>query len=422
MIVAYLLVDIDIKGALPTLSVETEHDGIGIIVRADGAPLGFVLTALQTPVVLKPDALTTFICAELGVTHLGAAVPESCAREQRTHQWPAITVAICTKDRPHYVQRCLQALLDLPEQMFGSPLSAELLIVDNAPSDSSTRELVDALANVRYTLEPKPGLDFARNKALQSATGDLIVFLDDDVIVDRIWLAGLMDAWSRNPDAVAFTGLVLPYKLDTSAQIVFEQRGGFRAQLSTPFQGKRFTKDTQHSPLYPCEAGVFGVGANMAFHRQTVLALGGFDEALDMGASLPGGGDLDMFYRVIRAGFPLVYEPKYLVFHDHRRELDALRRQCRGWSLGFTAFLSKSYKTDPDNRAKLRKLIAGWFKYQFIQAVASLVGNGVLPLNLVVAEIRGGLRGFLGGYSRALKRVERIRALHTSQSDDATST
>ena len=67
----------------------------------------------------------------------------------------------------------------------------EVLVIDNAPSDDATAELVKTFPGVRYVPEPRPGLDFARNRAWIEATGELIAYLDDDVIVDSGWLAGL---------------------------------------------------------------------------------------------------------------------------------------------------------------------------------------------------------------------------------------
>ena len=96
----------------------------------------------------------------------------------------------------------------------------------------------------------------------------------------------------------------------------------------------------------------------MVLRRELVLELGGFDEALDTGPPLPGGGDLDIFHRVVAAGAPLVYEPRMLVFHRHRREHEALRRQYWSWGDGFMAFLAKTYAADPAMRPRVRAMRA----------------------------------------------------------------
>jgi GT2 family glycosyltransferase len=282
----------------------------------------------------------------------------------------------------------------------------EIMVVDNAPSDRRTKNLVASLPEVHYVCEPKPGLNFARNKALQEARGDLLAFIDDDVKVDRYWLAGLMEAWGENPDAAAFTGLVLPSELGTEAQIMFERRGGFRRG----FDKIRYGQTLPGNSMYPCGAGIFGAGANMAFQRKILLSLGGFDVALDTGPHLPGGGDLDIFYRVIRAGYPLVYEPRYMVFHQHRREIKALRRQYwKSWGLGFTTFVVKSFKTDPPQRANITRLVIWWFMDQLRHLLKSLQGRDPLPPKMILAEFGGGVLGLFGAYQRSVRRTEKIK-------------
>jgi glycosyltransferase involved in cell wall biosynthesis len=247
-------------------------------------------------------------------------------------------------------------------------------------------------------------LNFARNRAIHAANGEILAYLDDDVIVDRSWLAGLFGAWSENPDAAAFTGLVMPYEMVTEAQILFEKRGGFRRG----FEKIRYSQILPGNPLYPCGAGIFGAGCNMAFRRDVLVKLDGFDEALDTGAALPGGGDLDIFYRIIRSGNIIVYEPQYLVYHEHRREWDKLRRQYWSWGLGFIAYVVKSYQQDVSQRSKLRRLLAWWFQDQFKQLGSSLIGGHALPPSMILSELWGGVVGLAGGYSRSLRRVERI--------------
>jgi glycosyltransferase involved in cell wall biosynthesis len=277
--------------------------------------------------------------------------------------------------------------------------------VDNAPPDDRTREAAER-AGVRYAREPVPGLDVARNRALAEARGEWLAFLDDDVVADPGWLGGLYEALAVHPDAAAVTGAVLPLALETEAQVLFERAGGFRRG----FRPYRYHGSTlPGNPLYPTGPGIFGAGANMAFRREVLLALGGFDEALDTGPPLPGGGDLDVFYRVVRSGAPLVYWPAALVFHEHRRSLAALRRQYHSWGTGFMAFLTKGYRTDPPQRRKLRRMVAWWVGYQLRRLHGSVRGRTALPTAMVLAELWGGVQGLAGEYGRSERRVARLR-------------
>jgi GT2 family glycosyltransferase len=258
---------------------------------------------------------------------------------------------------------------------------------------------------VRYCLELRPGLDFARNLAWMEASGELIAYLDDDVVVDAGWLAGLREAWEENPDAVAFTGLVMPLKLDTPARVLFERGNGFRRG----FDKKRFGSVLPGNPLYPCGPGIFGTGCNMAFRRDVLRALGGFDEALDTGAPLPGGGDLDIFYRIIRAGHVLVYEPSYMVFHEHRASMSALRRQYYTWGLGLMAFVGKNCRNNRSQRDQFRRLLIWWLDDQISQLKKAFRRRQGLQLSMNLAELCGALIGIFGEYSRSLRRVAAIR-------------
>jgi len=402
----YTIADIEVTQPLPTLSLCESDTGIALILRRKDKPIGFLMQALPGKSLITSEELSQWIVQKLGSKLLQESLREELVCPANQRPLPSLTVAICTKDRTDNLARCLESLLKLQtaNKPVGSP-NFEILVVDNAPSEEQTQELVASLPTVHYVREPKPGLDFARNRALKEATNEILAFLDDDVVVDRNWLDGFIEAWAENPDAAAFTGLVLPYELATEAQILFEQNGGFRRG----FEKIRYGQILPSNPLYPCGSGIFGAGCNMAFRREILLKLGGFDEALDTGAPLPGGGDLDIFYRVIRAGYPLVYEPQYLVFHQHRREKEKLRRQYWTWGLGFTAFVVKSYQSDPPQRSKLRRLVWWWLKYQLDRLKNSLRGQYVLPPAMILAELWGGIVGIFGEYPRSLKRSDLIR-------------
>jgi glycosyltransferase involved in cell wall biosynthesis len=347
-----------------------------------------------------PEELSSWIGNELKTKIVEEAIRDELGSLGTKASSPSLSVAICTRDRVASLNRCLKSLLPL-QQKYGF----ELLVIDNAPPDGATAKLMKNFPGARYILEQCPGLDFARNRAWKEATGKLIAYLDDDVVVDAGWLMGLEEAWAENTDAAAFTGLVMPLRLDTSAQVLFEKRNGFRRE----FDKKRFSKELSGYTLYPCCAGIFGAGCNMAFRRNMLCEIGGFDEALDTGARLPGGGDLDIFYRVIRAGHVLVYEPSYMVFHEHRASESALRRQYYTWGLGLMAFVEKSYRSDPAQRVQFRRLVIWWIRNQIWQLNRALRRKHVLPFSMIFAEFCGGIVGLLGEYPRSLKRIARVR-------------
>lgn len=315
---------------------------------------------------------------------------------------PGLTIAICTKDRAERLSRLLTSLASLTAS---SPFPfTEVLVVDNAPSHADTADAVAGFRDVRYVMEPKAGLNFARNAALENARGELLAFLDDDVVVDRQWLTGLATACHSAPEAGGFTGLVLPYKLDTDARVAFEARGGF---------GRGFERREWHSTsfvyeLHPVGAGLLGAGCNMAFKTDLLRGIGGFDDALDTGAPLPGGGDLDIFYRVLRTGRPIIYEPRYAVYHEHRETIPQLRRQYWTWGLGMMAFLAKSMRTDPEILDRHRAMRRWWMVYQMREIGKALARMQLRNLSFALAEYAGGIQGMIGEYERSEGRVAAI--------------
>lgn len=409
----YTIIDIDLTRVLPTLVVPEEYVGVAVIVRRQDQPIGFLMRSLPGGTVLTPDHLEKIVTEGINPELLQVAPfndPVGVAESMRPR---SLTVTVCTRDHPRDLAQCLDHLLCLRD---ADPQGGfEILVVDNAPSDVQTRNLVAFVPGVRYVMEPKPGLNFARNRSLQEATGELIAFIDDDVTVDQYWLRGLRRAISEHPDAGAVTGLVLPFELETEAQILFERRGGFEKSFRTI----RYSQTLAGHPFYPCVGGKFGTGCNMAFVKKLLLELGGFDEALDTGPPLPGGGDTDMLYRVVHAGHPLIYEPQFMVFHRHRREVEALRRQyCRSWSQGLMAWVVKTYKVDPIQRPNLRRLVIWWFGNEMKELYKTIVGRHVLSPDMILAELWGGIIGLCRAYPRSVKRIEMIRKKYLSQSPD----
>jgi glycosyltransferase involved in cell wall biosynthesis len=251
-----------------------------------------------------------------------------------------------------------------------------------------------------------PGLDVARNRAVAEARTEWIAFVDDDVRVDRDWLLGLAAGRAEHPSAAAFTGLVLPAELESEAQLRFEQRGGF----GRGFDQRRW--DGRHGPggrLHPLGAGVFGAGCDMAYDVAVIRALGGFDEALDTGPPLPGGGDLDGFFKLLAADHTLVYEPRMAVFHRHRRGMDELLSQYASWGSGFAAFLGARWR-DPCERAQIIRMVAWWLVYQQRQTRGGVRRRDSLEVRMALAELTGGLSGALGGYARSRRRMAQRRS------------
>jgi glycosyltransferase involved in cell wall biosynthesis len=399
-------IEVELSEPAPAVQLGPQETGVGVIARWRGRLAGFAIVPFPAGARIDGAAMAALMEARLAgavLKHRARAELEARTPPADPGPPPRLSIAICTRDRPARLARLLDSVAAVRGDVPFAGL--EVLVVDNAPSDDATRHEAERRSWVRYVLEPKAGLDFARNAALRAAGGDLIAYLDDDVVVDRGWLQGLYDAWRSAPDAGGYTGLVLPYRLETEAQAAFEARGGF----GRGFEPAEFRERRYGNRLHPVGAGILGAGCNMCFDRQLLLALGGFDEALDTGAPLPGGGDLDIFYRVLRRGRPVLYEPAYAVCHEHRETLPQLERQYWTWGLGFMAFLVKSRQTDPELAPRHAAMVWWWLCDRGAAVARAVLHRRWRDLAFAWAELRGGIQGLSGEYRRSQRRSQAIR-------------
>jgi GT2 family glycosyltransferase len=267
-----------------------------------------------------------------------------------------LTAAICTRNRPDLLARALESLV---AQV---PAVAEILVVDNAPAVGATRALVATFfPSVRYVAEPVPGLDFARNRALEAATREVVAFLDDDAVAAPGWADSLHRVFEADADVAVCTGRIEPLSLETPGQRLFEANGGFSRgteRIRLPDDARR-PLHGRRAPLIAWAISV-GCGCSYAVRRSTARALGGFDEALDLGSTLPGGGDHDLLWRALSAGHVVVYEPSALAWHEHRRDVEAVHDQIAGHQRAVLAFLAK-HLLGSDSRSRPALLgYTGW--------------------------------------------------------------
>jgi cellulose synthase/poly-beta-1,6-N-acetylglucosamine synthase-like glycosyltransferase len=252
---------------------------------------------------------------------------------------------------------------------------------------------------VRYVLEPQPGLDIARNRALREATEDIVAFVDDDAMPDPRWLESLTRNFNH-PLVGCVTGLTMPLELDTDAQETHERLSSF---------GRGFERRVFDSAYFnPAAAGQIGAGVNMAIRRSVVALVGEFDEALDAGTKSRSGGDTEMFARILLHGYRVVYEPTALSWHRHRRDWNELRRMIYGYGVGvyawWTSFaLSQRY-------VWMVRPAFHWFFGTQLPALLRSAGqwHRNAPLDLIVRELAG---CFVGpwAYLAARRRRRAIR-------------
>jgi Glycosyl transferase family 2 len=396
------LADVELSKPLPCLS----GDGVAhVLVRLHARPLGVVEVRLR-PGGVPPHCLAGIIRTALGgpiAAHLashhevltavlpvdGVAPATGCGPRPVAGLTATVVVTACASGPE--LERTLRGIAAQSVR----PL--DVLVVDNRPATSRIRGLVAALADpvFRYVPEPARGLSCARNAGLQRAHGDVVVFTDDDVVVDRDWLAWLLHGF-HDERVACVTGLILPLELETQAQVWFEQFGGF----SKGFEPRLFDLDEHRpdNPLYPFAPGMYGSGANSAFRTDWFREVGGFDENLGTGTPARGGEDLDAFLTVVQSGSMLAYEPAAILRHAHHRHYADLRRQIYGYGVGLGAMITKRLTAGTgEGRQLLRHAPAGLRhlldpKSSKNAAKSAAAATGY-PRNLTAIELAGFARG-----------------------------
>jgi GT2 family glycosyltransferase len=303
-----------------------------------------------------------------------------------------VTVVIPTRDRPQRLRSCLESILDADYPSS----SLEVIVVDNAPTGPATKELLEDrfghLPNVRYVMEPRAGSAIARNRGLSEAGSRIVAFVDDDVIVDRLWLRSLVDGFQAAPRVASVTSLILPAELETAPQVWIEEFGGF----DKGYERRIYDLD-EHAPpdpLYPYTMGRFGSGAAMAFDRGVLADLGGFDPVLHRGQ------DIDALLRVVLAGHRLVYEPSSVVRHYHHRDYDNLRKTMHGYGAGLSAVLTKTMLHREHCMSVLRRAPRGLAYLLRPSSGKNQQKSASYPRELTALELLGVLSGPLAYFRR----------------------
>ena len=360
------------------LELEEKYDGAFILLRYHGKVIDKIILPAKGGRISIDEHLEEI--RKASKKHLWYAAVDHFLGEEEQVPLPAmgVTVAVCTRNRTEDLRLCLAALMKLNDR------GQELLVVDNAPSDESTKELVAQFPSVRYVREQRKGLDIARNRAIAEASNGIIVFTDDDALPDPDWLDKIIPHFD-DPLVMCVTGMTMPLELETKAQEAIEDY--------SPFAKGYFRKRFSFTKSHPLSTGNIGAGANMALRKSLLEEIGGFDEALDAGTKTQSGGDHEFFARVLLAGYHIVYEPAAMSWHRHRRTWKEAVHAIHGYGVGVYAFWTRLFFAEKQysiilfpKRWLLDTQLPNLYKSIF------KVGKHY-PLAFVFAELRGCLKG-----------------------------
>lgn len=214
--------------------------------------------------------------------------------------WPRVSVIVCTHNGRRTIGECCRELhkLDYPDK--------EVIIVDDGSTDG-TYEAVSR-NGFRVIRTPNVGLSAARNLGLAAAGGEIVAYIDDDAYPDPHWLKYLAATFLGTDCAGAGGPNIPPPGDGQTAACVANAPGG-------PLHVLVSERQAEHLP-----------GCNMAFRRNHLLAIGGFDPRFRT-----AGDDVDICWRIQAHGGWLAFSPGAMVWHHRRNSIRAYVRQQKGY-------------------------------------------------------------------------------------------
>ena len=272
-----------------------------------------------------------------------------------------VSVVVPTRRRPRQLAATVESILSNPGDDW------ELIVVDQGGTVDSEQALIDAglLADhrLRYHSQSSRGACRARNYGLALASGDLLIFTDDDCIVPADWIDGVKRWFVDVPDlAVLFGAVKAPPSSD-----------GWIAQFEPVVEGVVALR-----PRNVIRS--LGLAGNMAVRRQAFDRIGAFDELLGAGAVFAPSDDTDYGYRALRLGLKVVAASEPMVIHHG---IQRAGKQSAGYLVGMAAMCAKHVRC-----GDVRMLIPP------LTTMTALLGRGTL--RLLTGRRPSGYRGAAG--------------------------
>ena len=297
---------------------------------------------------------------------------------------------IVTRDRPQLVARAIPTVL-------GSEHTNLTLTVTDQSDGDETRAVVESVAagddRVRYLPLESVGSSRARNAAIAATSNSIVLFTDDDCLVDRTWVGEMIAEFEASSCDAVF-GRLDP---DTTDQPGDAAEAPWLAVAVTEGEVRRVFEPG------PKETG-FGHGANMGFRREALEWVGGFDPLLGTGGPLRSWPERDIGYRISRNGGTVVFTPEARVAHG----------QWRTWAEVFSVHRSYSYGAGASCLKYARcghlsglRLLVGWiFQIGFRQMVSGLVRwRDMRKVRLGAIAVVWTIRGVFAGVGRPIDRA-----------------
>jgi glycosyltransferase involved in cell wall biosynthesis len=214
---------------------------------------------------------------------------------------PKVSVVVCAFNAATTLRACLLSLSKL------NYVDYEVILIDDGSTDNS-RQIAAEFPSVKYKYQTNHGLSHARNTGAQLAVGEVVAYTDADCEVDQDWLRCLMQAMQDQGVAAIGGPNITPHSDGWSAHCV----------AASPGNPSHVMFDDRHAEHIP--------GCNMAFRRDVLLNVGGFDRQFRA-----AGDDVDFCWRLLDQGDAIGYASGAFVWHHRRENVRAYLKQQIGY-------------------------------------------------------------------------------------------
>jgi GT2 family glycosyltransferase len=242
------------------------------------------------------------------------------AQRVETTGLPPSSLIICSRNRSRLLCDTIESILN------GLEVPDEILIIDqsNVPDEKLAGLSTERTCNIRYQWMKPLGVSHARNTGIQAAHNDWLVFTDDDVLVAPDWFGALLRALVAEDQRAVVTGRVLAMHESHNK--------GFAPS----------TKEDEDPSVYQGRVGQDVLYTNnMALCKSAVAEIGDFDERLGPGTRFPSAEDSDLGFRLLEAGYRIVYVPGAVLYHRAWRTDQDFLALRRSYGIGRGAFYAK---------------------------------------------------------------------------------
>ena len=233
---------------------------------------------------------------------------------------PQSSLIICSRNRPNLLFETVESVLR------GDAVPSEMIIVDqsSAPHLELSQVKTKKPCEIRYIHSKAVGVGAGRNLGITSSRFEILIFIDDDMFVERNWYRNLVQAAIQAGAYSVVTGQVVAGESeapgDKAPSIMMDQQPAI-------YEG-RIGKDVLYT-------------GNMGAYRSVFDRVGLFDERLGPGTSFPAAEDNDLGFRLLEQGFCIWYVPEAVVYHRAwRSERESLALKWR-YGVGRGAYYAK---------------------------------------------------------------------------------